>query len=100
MGNEIAPAVKTYNRAKNVSVLWVLAVMLPVFMIPQSKWHFELINFGALAVFVFVVFFLVRFIRGRVAQASWAISDSVVYILVPLALFFGYLYLMLSPAVR
>ena len=100
MRNQIATASKTYSKAKNVSVLWLLAVMLPVFMIPQSKWHFEPINFGAIAVLFAIVFLLVRLIRKRMAEESWALSDSVVYIFVPLFLFFGYLYLVLFLEVR
>lgn len=100
MRKRIVTAANTYSKAKTVAVLWVLSMMLPVAMIPVKKWNFSPINFGAFAVFVVLLFFLVRFVRRRISEQTWGRSDSVVYVLVPLALFFAYFSLMLTPVVR
>jgi len=100
MRKQFATTAKTYSKAKTVAILWVLSAMLPVFMIPHNKWHFEAINFGAIALFAVIAFILFRFIQRRLTEKSWAFSDSLVYIFVPLILFVGYFCLMLSPVVR
>jgi hypothetical protein len=100
MRKQVATAAKTYSKAKAVAVLWLLSIMLPVLITPHQKWHFEPINFGAIGVFAGVVLFLIRFVRRRIAEESWAVSDSIVYVLVPSILFFAYFSLMLSPVVR
>ena len=100
MRKQAVAAVKTYSKAKTVAVLWVLSVMLPVALIPTKKWQFGPINFGAFAVLCVVLYFLVRFVRRRMADETWGLSDSVVYLFVPGVLFLLYFCLMLTPVVR
>ncbi len=77
---------KIYNSASTVASLWVVSMMLPALILAKEEIPFWVKSSG-LVVFVIIGFSLTQYRSYKISIGSWAFSDFVAYILVPIILF-------------